>query len=1461
KAFRNNSLNINLLLKTSKAYKKSNNYTQALDFLEKYKADFYSSKQVTKEIGLIKYLLKDTANAFSILETCINIDPPDSNVYLILGDIYVSKGLYENAISMYLKAEHLVKDTFKIKLALSNLYFIQKDYFKAQQGFLSILSMNSKYPRANQSLADIYFSKGKKKEALQHYLKEKSYHGSNMHIQKRIGQIYYEQKDYANADKEFKKLITIAPSDPYGYYQLTRIALKQKKGGEARNYFEKGEIKGKADIITYKELGEGFAQIGSFTHAINSLKKGLQLDSKNEAVLIDLGKIYEKAGRDNDAAQVYMNVYNMNKMKNSIYLAEAGHLLYKMGKKEEAYIAYAELIKKGYRKPDVAINMATLEFEKKQYEKVIPLLTNLDKKRLAEEKIASMLALSYYYTDNYKFAIPHINILLEKSPSKEIVEIAAFIYEKTEQLPLAISMYKKFLSFNKTDKHKKYAYHIAILYEKQKDFSSAETQYIKNLTDYPDDFRNYSNLVKILLGKNMYSKAILYLKMAIEKPSCPPEFFKTLTDLYIKSKKENEAAVVLQKYLKLKPNDTDALLTVGSIYYSMKSFNNAIIPLQKYHNLHPNDTACLNMLAESYINTGNISKAISIYNKIIINNPNNENALKKLSDLYKGNKKMVEAANIYIKIFQINKSKNRSYLSNAGHIYYGLSMYPKASKYYSMFLNSGYKDSKVSINLAAMEFKNKNYQKVITLLTGLPDKDIVEKEVIRQLVASYKNTGKETDALPYIKKLLTKDPKNIKNIEMAAIVYEKNGDLNSAVTMYKKFLASPKTAIHKDYAYHLAELYEKQNAESSAINQYSNNITLYPDDLRNYKKLSQYYEKTKNYNQAVKILTKAVKIPSAPPAVTKKLAEVLVLQKKVTQAALEYEKYVKKVTNDYDAWYSLGSIYYSLKKYKNAIIPFEKVLQLKPSSKPTLYKLGNSYIRANQIEKAVKPLEKALELSENDMKVLKLLTLCYTHKKDTASLISAVQKQADISRNDFQLHFKLGELLLKNNKNEQAIQSFEKAHKLKPKDISTHLNLITLYTKVKNKKKMISHIDQVLRFAPKNADIHYKKALFHVGNNDIVNAKASFKKTIQLKPNHHVAHFKYAELLEKERNYKTANSHYYKAVQYNEKNVEYLIALARTSEIIGKKSFAVKVINEALKLKPGEGKVVQFAGFIYYKSGQKKKAVDLLLQGIELDENCSFCYEIIGTLYYSKNDYAKAAKYLEKAAQLNSKNDTILLQYANALYFQKKLKQAQTYYSKAFTTNPKNDEALYRLCEMYLLINEIGKAELIIKGNTRKKKSGWIHLTEASIYEASNRIDEAYKSYLQALKIMPKNFEVLMGLGNVLLLQKKYNTAIKYYSKAMILRPDDSRVFINMGKAYYFLENYTAAIELFREIAKKEKDKIELYHMMGLTYSKLKKHNAAIKILKEGLKIKEKDADLQFTLGKELKNTLQFEES
>ncbi len=89
---------------------------------------------------------------------------------------------------------------------------------------------------------------------------------------------------------------------------------------------------------------------------------------------------------------------------------------------------------------------------------------------------------------------------------------------------------------------------------------------------------------------------------------------------------------------------------------------------------------------------------------------------------------------------------------------------------------------------------------------------------------------------------------------------------------------------------------------------------------------------------------------------------------------------------------------------------------------------------------------------------------------------------------------------------------------------------------------------------------------------------------------------------------------------------------------------------------------------------------------------------------------------------------------------------------------------------------------------------------EGTAHYKSNRMDEAVKSYEQALKRNPYSFQVLNNYATALASNKRYNDAIPIFEKAVQINPKYDEGKFNLAFSYTQLGNYPAALDWLTKV-------------------------------------------------------------
>jgi len=116
--------------------------------------------------------------------------------------------------------------------------------------------------------------------------------------------------------------------------------------------------------------------------------------------------------------------------------------------------------------------------------------------------------------------------------------------------------------------------------------------------------------------------------------------------------------------------------------------------------------------------------------------------------------------------------------------------------------------------------------------------------------------------------------------------------------------------------------------------------------------------------------------------------------------------------------------------------------------------------------------------------------------------------------------------------------------------------------------------------------------------------------------------------------------------------------------------------------------------------------------------------------------------------------------------------EALKWYDKILNENPDLDEhSFYRACACRIsLLSALGKGEEAIRQQKIRVKANPKNPREANLlltsYLYTNKIEEAYESFLKAAEKFPDDWELYIHGGEICERLKKYEEAIEYYEKA-----------------------------------------------------------------------------------------------
>ncbi len=167
-------------------------------------------------------------------------------------------------------------------------------------------------------------------------------------------------------------------------------------------------------------------------------------------------------------------------------------------------------------------------------------------------------------------------------------------------------------------------------------------------------------------------------------------------------------------------------------------------------------------------------------------------------------------------------------------------------------------------------------------------------------------------------------------------------------------------------------------------------------------------------------------------------------QQELDLATKKYQEYLLWRSNDANAWFNLGQVYYEAANYQEAIAALLKSLEIDAERGELHYLIGLCLVKLNHIDRAIAAYQQALELNPNLIDAYHHLGTLLEQKGQIYEAETIYQKAIASNPNHFGSYLNLGNLLLAQERVEEAIASYETALNLNPEhsDMSPFLRSV-----------------------------------------------------------------------------------------------------------------------------------------------------------------------------------------------------------------------------------------------------------------------------------------------------------------------------------------------------------------------------------------------------------------------------------
>jgi tetratricopeptide (TPR) repeat protein len=279
---------------------------------------------------------------------------------------------------------------------------------------------------------------------------------------------------------------------------------------------------------------------------------------------------------------------------------------------------------------------------------------------------------------------------------------------------------------------------------------------------------------------------------------------------------------------------------------------------------------------------------------------------------------------------------------------------------------------------------------------------------------------------------------------------------------------------------------------------------------------------------------------------------------------------------------------------------------------------------------------------------------------------------------------------------------------------------------------------------------------------------------------------------------------------------------------------ALKLYNQANKLKPGNAAAQMGMAVVFNRTGESATALVILqklwqavqakdakvkkvtqseimaqvgmaFEQLGQTEQALGCYRLSSKIF-SNESILRKIESLTKASAVSAPFEQ-LLKHAQALVNQGNMDDAARTYRAALILNADSDKGLHGLADCLRQMNDLtGALQCAQQAILLKPDDAVYQNTLGLIYLQKNETSKSIKVLQRALKLSPKYAAAYINLGVAYKRIDKLSDAVKAYETAIKLRPDMPQAHNNLGNVFNLLGDKVSAKQQYEIAIKLQPD-------------------------------------------------------
>jgi putative PEP-CTERM system TPR-repeat lipoprotein len=462
-------------------------------------------------------------------------------------------------------------------------------------------------------------------------------------------------------------------------------------------------------------------------------------------------------------------------------------------------------------------------------------------------------------------------------------------------------------------------------------------------------------------------------------------------------------------------------------------------------------------------------------------------------------------------------------------------------------------------------------------------------------------------------------------------------------------------------------------------------------------------------------------------------------------AAREALQQVLKATPRYvPALVLAGEIEYRAKAYNQAEDYLRRALNASPGLPYAERILAATYLGMGSPSRAIEILQPQLARNARDPKLLGLAGEAYLAVGDFPKAAQYLSQMTALDPKNSAARSRLGQVRFAEGDTEGAIRDLEAASALDPNVSSADLALIANLLRQRQFDEALAAVAKLEKKQPSNPLVYHLRGVVYIGKRELVNARASFERALQVQSDYLPSVASLAQLDRMDKKPDDARKRYQAILEKEPKNEQALLGYAGLVQSLGGDASEVEsILKKAITVNPQSVGARSALISFYAQRGDLKQAQFAAQEATALLPNEPHLLELLGQVQLAAGDTTLAVGTFNKLVASRPGSVDALMRLARALV------AAKDY-----------DRAIDKLREALLINPELLEANREIVG----------------VYAISGRFDQAAQEIKTLQRRRPDDARVYVLDGDLQAVQKKYADAESAYRNAQKRAPDDAAI-------------------------------------------------------------------------------------